>query len=124
MIKRKAFILSAAATISTIAGMAWATNSSDYFVIKNILSDGSTDLYVYPEAITDNSNNDPANCGNPITRYAVSSALAEEAKDRLHKTLLSAFLAGKKVSVRIQETGTACSGTSPIIIGAWVDKNQ
>ncbi len=110
-----------AATL-TLATSAWAGVWSSYITIENL--DTAPDGYwVYANSSTPLNN--PAGCAN--TTYAVpySSASTTE-KDLMSKTLLSAFLANRKVRLNMASTVCSGSGTSgyPVYLNVRVDYAQ
>jgi hypothetical protein len=67
-----------------------------------------------------NSTNDPADCTSVVPFYTirVANLAALEDRENVAKTLLAAYLAGRKVQLYVH--GTQCNGTSPYYYGAMV----
>ena len=115
-----------------VAGDAYATSDTDWFHIKQIQFDGESVIRVY-SAVTlsddqGTDNNNPKDCttftaGN---QYYSITTTSVETRERMYSTLLAAFLAGKKISVRVSETVCSGSGTSgsPVMIGLTVNRDQ
>jgi hypothetical protein len=125
--KKTLGILSAASFVCLLAGTAWALTDSTAFTIDKLWFDGATTIYVKPTETLSNSNcpgagnvNNPACCTNGPTQYVINST-TEETRQRMFQALLAAFLAGKKVSLRVAES--TCSGNYPVASGVTVDKD-
>jgi hypothetical protein len=104
-----------AATLS-IASTAFAGFWSSYVQLTNL--DTAADGYiVYPSAAINN----PAGCSDPSQVWGYSGSTDVE-KDLMNKTLLSAFLANRKV--RLNVASTVCSGTHPVYLAVRVDSAQ
>ncbi len=106
-----------AATLS-IAGSAFAgTWSPTYLQISNL--ETAVDGYVvYPGTAINN----PAGCANTSQVFGSASTTAAE-KELMSKTLLSAFLANRKVRLNVAST-TCSSGGYPVYLGVRVDSDN
>jgi hypothetical protein len=100
-----------AATLS-LAGGAWAGQWTGYVQIANL--DTSGDAYIVYSSSTLN----PAGCAATGQAVVYPSSTAAE-KDLMNKTLLSAFLANRKV--RLDLSVNTCSGGFPTYYQVRVD---
>jgi hypothetical protein len=95
---------------SSNAAVGW----SQLFTIQR-LETSSSDFFVEPLELANNATNDPNNCqttGSFVTGYRIAtSGLTAEARELAAKTLLAAFMGGRKVELHISST---CSGTIPV----------
>jgi hypothetical protein len=104
-----------AATLS-LATTAFAGIWSSYTQLANL--DTAADGYiVYPATAVNN----PAGCSDTSQVWGYSASTAEE-KDLMNRTLLSAFLANRKVRLNI--ASSVCSGTHPVYLAVRVDYAQ
>jgi hypothetical protein len=109
--------LVAAATLS-IAGSAWAGYWSNYVPIS-MLETAADGYVVYPGAALNN----PGGCTNATPAYGYASSTAAE-KDAMNKTLLSAFLANRKVKLNIASTVCTPDHNYPVYLSVRVDAAQ
>lgn len=110
--------LAIAATL-LIGGTAFAGFWSSYVQISNL--DTAADGYiVYPDTAVNN----PANCTDTSQVWGYSGSSSVE-KDLMNKTLLSSFLANRKV--RLNVASTVCSSSTPshpVYLAVRVDAAQ
>jgi hypothetical protein len=92
-------------------GAAWAATDSTYFTVLNlVLEESNAKGYtVVPQEALTGTDNNPHSCQNGPGRFLPLSTTDATSRDLQNRTLLSAFLAGKKVSLRL--SSDACSGT-------------
>lgn len=116
---KKARVLGVVAAVSlSLAGTAFAGFwSPSYVAINNLDTDG-LGYVVYPGTTVNN----PAGCvdTSPVSGYSGTSA---DERDLMDRTLLSAFLANRKVRLNIASTACSGSGTSghPVYLAVRVD---
>lgn len=115
---KKAIVMGllSAATLS-LATSAWAGYWSGYFAISSL--DTAVDGYVVTPG-TPIAN--PAGCTNASPIYMNPGMTAGE-KDLMNKTLLSAFLANRKVSLNVA-SGACTAASYPMYIYVRVDAAQ
>ena len=109
-----------------IAGVAWALpGSTGFFSIQKLIVSGSSSYQVLTNAVPNSPTTNPFMCSDS-GRYVILSTLDAPTKDIINKTLMAAFLAGRKVSLTISDT--VCTGGShtgfPVYTGVTVDSAQ
>jgi hypothetical protein len=103
-IKQLVFGLCTAGILST-AATAFAYVDTDYFVIERLeaSTDASEGYRVYPQSYSLPTNQ---GCSNHSFAEMHETSTAAE-RELINRTLLSAFLAGKKVKLRLDGCGVA-----------------
>jgi hypothetical protein len=90
----------------TVAGVARADNYTNWITIVNLeaLAD---EMVVYTSGVPNDLTNNPASCTGGTSRYYVHTAsTTPEGRELMSKTLLSAFLAGRKVQLYVESAAT------------------
>jgi hypothetical protein len=98
---------------------AWAATWTSYFEIQNLDTVHLEDAYiVYPNGSVSN----PNGCAN-ADYYEVISTSPAATRELMNKTLLSAFLAGRKVRLSIS-TASCSANNRPAYAAVRVDADQ
>lgn len=105
-----------------VAGAARADNYSSFIIIDALEQEG--DEYVtWTTGVTNNATNNPASCSAGVGKYFFYTAgLTAASKELMTRTLLSAFLAGRKVQFTVKSS--TCYNNYPVISSVSVDKDQ
>lgn len=104
-----------------------ADRYSSFFTIKSIETDGDSYM-IFPENLPNDAVNDPANCvpsGIPIVgAYRLTSArvAAGAPRELIAKTILSAFMAGRKIKLYLAGADCVGSGAWPAYSGVQLDR--
>jgi hypothetical protein len=109
-----------------VTNVALAASWSNFMVIDQLGTEWQIgEFAIWNPGVTNSDTNDPANCvpsGSAITRYSVKSGQDAAHLDRMYKTLLSAFLAGRKVQLNVSTT--TCVSGQPTFVDVAVDKDM
>jgi hypothetical protein len=100
--------LAAAAALLGVSVTAWAGQDTSYFTIQNLdaITSANSGYKVYPRGY---SLPNPAGCVNSAYAEISSSATAED-KENMSGALMTAFLGGRKVKLRIGESSCSADG--------------
>lgn len=116
---KKAYIgiLSVLATL-TLTGIAFADQMTGFFTISSLSLTNGGDSYI----VTGSSTINPAGCA--ATDYKeVGTTVGAESRDLMNRTLLSAFLAGRKVRLNLSQNHCGATGR-PAYYAVLLDSAQ
>ena len=105
---KRSFLLSNLALLGalTVAGVARADNYTQFMTIVSLEVLGD-EMVVYTSGVPNNPTNNPGGCTGGTARYYVHTAsTSPEGRELMSKTLLSAFLAGRKVELYVESAAT------------------
>jgi hypothetical protein len=110
--------------ICSVSLSVWAATWTSYFTIDYLDNNDGAGGIVYKVYSASGNMNNPAGCGS--ADYALmNTAAAAEARELMSRTLLGAFLAGRKVRLHLSDlTCSSTSPTRPIFGAVSVDKDQ
>ena len=105
-----------------VAGAARADGYSSYVTIRALEQTGD-EYVIWTTGVTNNATNNPASCTSGVGKYYFyTSGLTAASKELMTRTLLSAFLAGRKVQLIVKST--TCYSNYPVVASAGVDMDQ
>ncbi|XXX79850.1 hypothetical protein WMF30_13855 [Sorangium sp. So ce134] len=121
MLKRAPIMSLLGAAVLAMTSSAWAGWWSSYGAIDYLDTTPGVGYRVY-HPYSGNVNGNPASCANTGYFEPFASATATE-RELMDKTLLSAFLAGRKVKINISNS-TCSAGGYPVYIWVQLSKDQ
>ena len=121
--KQRALSYFSAAAVLMAAGVAQADNYSEWITIDQLLAVGD-EFVVYTTGASNNATNNPATCSAGVGQYFFNTGQTSAAgRELMTRTLLAAFLAGKKVQFYVENATNPCYNNYPTYTRVAVDKD-